>query len=175
MEEVSGYKLSEVVGQNWFDVFLPQRDRDTIRAVFARSIAGNPTKGNVNAIVTKDGRERRIEWFDKTLSDAEGRVIGILATGQDITERTKAEEAMKQANLELVQANKDLKDMHAQLIQNEKLASIGQLAAGVAHGRYSPLLPSRRQDHLLINPVRAHCPLRRLLGPRGPCAPSDGS
>ena len=41
--------------------------------------------------MTKDGHEIDIEWYDKTLKDERGNVIGLLAIGQDITERKQAE------------------------------------------------------------------------------------
>ncbi len=87
MEEISGYQLMEVQGQDWFSTFLPEEDRDEIRQLFLRAVDDIQTRGNVNAIVTKDGRRRDIEWYDKTLKDVNGNLIGLLAVGQDVTER----------------------------------------------------------------------------------------
>jgi PAS domain S-box-containing protein len=95
MEEVSGYYLDEVQGQDWFATFLPPRDRAAARELFRRAMGEMQTRGNVNPIVTKEGREREIEWYDKTLKDAEGDIIGLLAVGQDITERVRTEESLR--------------------------------------------------------------------------------
>jgi two-component system, NtrC family, sensor kinase len=54
-------------------------------------------------------------------------------------ERKRMEEAGKAAFAELEEAHAELKDMQSQIIQNEKLASIGQLAAGVAHELNTPV------------------------------------
>ena len=94
LEEISGYKLGEVQGKDWFDTFLPERDHAPTRELFRRAVGGIQTHGNINPIVTKDGRERSIEWYDKTLKDAEGQVVGVLAVGQDTTDRKRAEEAL---------------------------------------------------------------------------------
>jgi PAS domain S-box-containing protein len=105
MEELSGYRLAEVQGKDWFRTFLPQRDHERIQQVLSRSVRDIQTRGNVNPIVTKDGREREIEWYDKTLKDDDGDVVGVLAVGQDITARMRAQEALRRRNEELIALN----------------------------------------------------------------------
>ena len=95
MEQLSGYRLEEVKGKDWFTIFLPKRDRKRIRELFLRASGGIQTHSNVNPIVTKDGCEREIEWYDKILKDTNGDVVGLLSTGQDITERKQAEEELR--------------------------------------------------------------------------------
>lgn len=63
----------------------------------------------------------------------------IRGTIRNITERVKNEMLLTEAITKLVDANKKLSDAQAKLIQQEKLASIGQLAAGVAHELNNPL------------------------------------
>jgi PAS domain S-box-containing protein len=96
MEEISGYQLKEVQGKDWFSTFLPERDRKQTRELFLSAVAYIQTRGNVNPIVTKDGREVYIEWYDKTLKNEKGNVVGLLAIGQDITERKRGEEALQE-------------------------------------------------------------------------------
>lgn len=55
------------------------------------------------------------------------------------TERKQAEENLRLAYEKLENANRELKEMQSQLVQNEKLASMGQLAAGVAHEMNTPV------------------------------------
>jgi len=96
MEEISGYKLDEVKGKDWFSTFLPTRDHANIRTVFQKAVDNIEIRGNINPIVTKDGRERQIDWYNKTLRDDNGNVVGVLSVGQDITERMQAEDELKQ-------------------------------------------------------------------------------
>ena len=101
LEEISGYSLDEVRGKDWFSTFLPARDhtriRTRIRAQFQAAINDIRTKGNVNSIVAKDGGEREIEWYDKTIKDVDGNVSGLLSVGLDVTERKQMEKEVKAA------------------------------------------------------------------------------
>ena len=109
LEEIAAYSLSEVRGADWFATFLPERDRIRIREVFTRALSDNQTRGNVNPIVTKDGREREIEWYVKTLKTANGTVVGLLSVGQDITERVHAEKERERLVRELQDALTNIK------------------------------------------------------------------
>jgi len=112
MEQLSGYRIDEVRGRDWFETFLPARDAARIRTLFGDALANLEVRGNVNPIVTKEGHEREIAWWAKTLRDAEGRVTGILSVGQDVT---------------------DLREAQEKLLQSERLAGIGQMITGLAH------------------------------------------
>jgi PAS domain S-box-containing protein len=96
MEEISGYRMEDVQGKDWFSTFLPERDHERIRELFLKAIGDIKTHGNVNPIVTKDGSERQIEWYDNTLRDAHGNIIGLLSIGLDTTDRRRVEEEFKQ-------------------------------------------------------------------------------
>ncbi|GEM_PF-1378487 len=156
-EKLSGYSLNEVKGKNWFDTFLPETDRQKIRQIFQKAIHDIRIDGNVNPIVTKDGSLKQIEWYARTLRDSQDKTIGVLSTGQDITERLKAEEELKKAHLELeqrvVQRTAALQQTNVQLLktieeknriqkilqETEKLAGAGKLAARIAHEINNPL------------------------------------
>ncbi len=97
MEELSGYRLDDVQGRDWFDTFLTPADHGKIRELFKKAIANIQTRGNVNPILTRGGRLRYIEWYDRTLKKADGRVIGLLAIGVDVTDKLKAEESLRRS------------------------------------------------------------------------------
>ena len=118
MEELSGYSIEEVRGKDWFSTFLPENKRKDVLERFQHSVNGNQTKGKINPIVAKNGKRYEIEWYDATLRQGDGKVIGILAVGQDITERAM---------------------LQNQLSQAQKLEAIGQLAAGIAHEINTPI------------------------------------
>ncbi len=96
LEALSGQPLATMKGKDWMDHFLPERDRERIRAVFAEASAGVQSRGKINAILTRAGEERLIEWYDKPLRDAAGKTIGVLAIGYDVTQRIATEKELEQ-------------------------------------------------------------------------------
>jgi len=92
--EILGHKEEEILGKNWFDNFLPERIRDEVRAVFEKLIQSeaDASEYRENPILTKSGDERLIAWHNTVLKDEKGHVIATLSSGEDITERKKAEE-----------------------------------------------------------------------------------
>lgn len=93
-----------------------------------------------------------VECYD-TFECADGRVIeryslpqplgvdnvGRVLSFRDITARRRAEEALQHEKEEQQALIKKLEQAHNQLLQSEKMASIGQLAAGVAHEINNPI------------------------------------
>lgn len=69
-------------------------------------------------------------------SGAPSRFVG---THVDISERKRSEELLQQRYRELATANQTIKSTQAQLLQAEKMASIGELAAGIAHEINNPV------------------------------------
>jgi PAS domain S-box-containing protein len=73
------------------------------------------------------------------LRNLDGLIVAVAGMSTDITRRKRAETRLKILNERLLKANEELKKTQLQLIQAEKLESIGRLAAGVAHEVKNPL------------------------------------
>lgn len=73
------------------------------------------------------------------LRNIRGQTIAVCGISTDITERKQAELQLKELNDRLLRTNEELKQIQLQLIQAEKLESMGRLAAGVAHEVKNPL------------------------------------
>jgi len=104
------YEESEIIGKNWFDDFVPKPDRERVRAGFVKLLSGDiePIEYFENPILTKSGEERLVAWHNAVLKGEEGNIIGTLSSGEDITERRRAEKELKHLADELARSNADL-------------------------------------------------------------------
>ncbi len=97
LQEISGYFLEEVKGKKWFDTLLPQHGRDPFRSLYGHVLHSTPVRGVVSPILTQRGDERHIEWHGIVIKDDNGMNIGVLSIGVDITERMRAQRALRKS------------------------------------------------------------------------------
>ncbi len=91
--ETLGYSEGELIGRSWADTCVPERRRNEVKGVFSWLVAGavKAVEYFENPVVTRSGEERLIAWHNVVLRDESGRTTGILSSGEDITERRRAE------------------------------------------------------------------------------------
>ena len=75
----------------------------------------------------------------RLIRDQNGHPVEVIGSLTDITERRRMEETLKQQGAEQQLLIRQLKETQAQLLQSEKMASLGQLAAGMAHEINNPI------------------------------------
>lgn len=115
--EVLGYDEKEIVGKNWVDHFLPEHAREDVKAVFSKIISGEiePFEYFENDVLTKMGEKRTIAWHNAVIKDGTGKIIATLSSGEDITERKRAEEEREKIIRELKEALTKVKTLSGML------------------------------------------------------------
>ncbi|HQL82982.1 MAG TPA: PAS domain S-box protein, partial [Spirochaetota bacterium] len=95
--EVLCCEEEDITGKNWFDVAIPEREREFVRGVLRELMAGNVEPQNYveNRVISKRDGERLIAWHNIVLRDDAGRITGTLSSGEDITDRRRAEDALR--------------------------------------------------------------------------------
>ena len=88
---LTGWTREEVIGKNWWDIFMPRDLTELKDAVFAQLLDNQPSAlHHENDIVTRSGERRLIRWNNSLLRSGDGDVTGMASIGEDITERTQA-------------------------------------------------------------------------------------
>jgi PAS domain S-box-containing protein len=96
-EEATGYSFAEVKGRCFWDFLLAAEEIEQINAVFGQLRASQFPNEHDNYWVAKDGSRRLLHWTNGCLTDSSGAVEYVIGTGVDVTERKRAEEALRQS------------------------------------------------------------------------------
>jgi two-component system, LuxR family, sensor kinase FixL len=110
LHAISGYHPYEVRARDWCSTLLPEADRRAGRRTLEEAALCGVCRSGVLGFTTKDGQVRAVTWSARGLTD--GPAGAVVLVGHDVTELQEAQE-------------------HA--LQAERLAAIGQVAAGLAH------------------------------------------
>ncbi|WP_055073698.1 PhnD/SsuA/transferrin family substrate-binding protein [Pseudanabaena sp. 'Roaring Creek'] len=147
-KEMLGYAEDEIVNhiREWEQRIHPD-DRNLCLETLQNYLQGKiPEYQLEHRLLHKDGSYRWIISRGKILRDIHGQPYRMAGSHADITKRRLAEDALrdsesrlKEQTLKLEKALQDLQETQTQLIQTEKMSSLGQLVAGIAHEINNPV------------------------------------
>jgi PAS domain S-box-containing protein len=125
-EGANGPVPTTLVGRQ-FEEMVSQESRDAVAANIKRTLAGDDTQSEIQAVRAGDDARRFVEAHTSPLWK-DGSVAGALVFLRDLTERRRA---------------------HERMAQSDKLRAVGELAAGVAHNLNNSLTVIQGRAQLL--------------------------
>ncbi|RJS73112.1 hybrid sensor histidine kinase/response regulator [Methanophagales archaeon] len=129
-EEITGFKREEVMGKKIAEIKLIDPEySELVDQDLKKKIKGYSGEPYEIAIINRKGERKYIE-LSTTAVIEKGNIVGIQGIGRDITERKKLEQ---------------------ELVQTDKLASLGQLVAGIAHEINNPIAYIKSNNHSLAS------------------------
>ncbi len=97
--DILNYKEKDILGKNWFDSFLAADVREEVRTVFTEMMSGDVEQEeyHINPVVSRDGITKMVAFHNTLLYNDKGKIIGTLSSGEDISERVRAEKALRES------------------------------------------------------------------------------
>jgi PAS domain S-box-containing protein len=123
-ERLFGYAAEEAVGQN-ITLIIPPERRDEERTIIEQLTRGERVDHFETVRMRKDGSLLDVSLTISPMKDASGRVVGASKLARDITDRKRAEEALRQAQTDLAHAS--------------RLTTMGEFTASLAHEVKQPI------------------------------------
>ncbi|MBE9143375.1 PAS domain S-box protein [Planktothrix mougeotii] len=136
--EIAGLTAEEAMGKGWSRAIYSE-DRIEVFQDWENCAKNQVQFGTEYRIQRPDGKITWVYGQAAAEINSDGEIIGYVGTITDITDRKQAEEAIQKAKEEAEIALTNFRQAQSQLIQAEKMSSLGQLVAGVAHEINNPV------------------------------------
>jgi two-component system, NtrC family, sensor kinase len=138
VKTIFGYEPEEMLGHHFTDFETPEQIQKDLE-IFQRILQGESMFRYESKHLTKDGELIYLMFNAIVLRDEVGNLLGTTGTASNVSDRKQAELKLRQQASELEHTLEELQRTQAQVLQSEKMSSLGQLVAGVAHEINNPV------------------------------------
>jgi len=154
-EELTGYSSKELLQMNVRD-FLAEEGISLARQIRRKLFLGETVEQPYEQrLISKDGTARVLKLTTNLIRE-EGKLKGFQNIARDVTKEKEMQDKLRATYRELSESHQKLKESQEQLIQAEKLTSLGQLAASIAHEVNNPLSGVLAYTQLLTKKIKAN-------------------
>ncbi|GKS60396.1 hypothetical protein YTPLAS18_39230 [Nitrospira sp.] len=105
-ETLYGMTSAQLIGKRYVDLCIPGEAREAVEADLQKVLGGAVTKGFETPVLATDGTHRIVSWNVNRFMHVDGTPGGVIAIGQDVTKRKRAEEAAIAAAFAAEQASR---------------------------------------------------------------------
>ncbi|OQW90666.1 MAG: hypothetical protein BWK79_19175, partial [Beggiatoa sp. IS2] len=105
-EKIFGFSKQEVVSREVVDLIVSRKQKELARQIWSNLLSGQDGTRSTNENLTKTGEIIFCEWYNTTLVDVNGNVIGVASLVHDITENKKAENELRESEHRLAETQK---------------------------------------------------------------------
>ena len=126
-----GRTAEQLLGTSWQPVVEPA-DLPLVHAKLAEMTPHSPVVRIENRVHDGQGRVRWMEFVNRGFYAADGTLQEVQAVGRDVTDRRAAEDARRELEISLREKEQQSR-YERQIMQSQKLESLGVLAGGIAH------------------------------------------
>ena len=145
VETISGYSVAECMERSFIDWIHPD-DRDRMLGHWDGLFHGNAFEDQEYRLVAKNGQTKWMAASWGPMKDDSGKQIGVQGSERDVTDRKRAEDALRES--------------HERYLQAQKLEGIGRLAGGVAHDFNNLLTVINGYSDIIYQKLGPEDPLR---------------
>ncbi|MBU1107993.1 MAG: SpoIIE family protein phosphatase [Candidatus Riflebacteria bacterium] len=103
--DLTGFKKEEVINKNWLEAFVPDSCKTNISKYFREHSTNLSEEPVINDILKANSETLKVEWKNRTLLGDDREPVGVIAVGQDITEHTKIEDALREGKTKFAMLN----------------------------------------------------------------------
>ncbi|MEW6380930.1 MAG: PAS domain S-box protein [bacterium] len=128
-EAIYGYSDKEAIGRKW-DILVPAHHHDEVGHLFKCVKENSSVKNLELSMINRKGKEIPVTMSLSLIKDPHGHIFGLSCISRDQSEK---------------------RDLQNQLIHTQKMASLGSMAAGMAHDINNPLASILAYAELLVN------------------------
>ncbi|GAB5493064.1 MAG: hypothetical protein Phog2KO_32790 [Phototrophicaceae bacterium] len=152
--DLTGYSYDELMLQNWFDLCIPENERENMKKRYTEVITGKlkPSDYYENYIITKSGDKRLVAWHNSYHRDAKtGEILGSFSSGEDITNIKESEQLLQETQEQLNAILDGVVDGVAVVSADEKILYANDAAAIILGFESATEMITSVQNMLLIN------------------------